>query len=574
MFSRQTHISARIFILALLLIGLAACGRKSGNTPLSYVPADTPFVFANIQPINEHQFKIQSRLLAFSLPSQIATLRRLSQKSKAHNPQLAGLLDAIANELDQGNLQAFAQHSGIRIKGLTAIYGIGLIPVVRFQISDVAAFQAMLQRLQNGYGQAFPKAMLGKQAYWHITLGKAPLQLLIAVEDQQGVLALAPGKAKPELLKRILGIQRPGKSLQSTNQLSELADHHGYRKDSIITDIHIDRIVKTIFSDKDPMLRTLLKNKASVLSANCAVGAKRIASHVPEISAGATRIEANQLDSRVDIRLAPGIIKAFSALPTYLPGLKSIDKAPLAILVAIPIAKIRDFWIAQADAVAAQPFTCGKLTNLNRVFARMRDNLPKLGIPPIGELTGVGVAIDQLPAQHAAGKMAGLRAQVVVTSSNPRGLLALSRATVPGLRNAKIKPDSVPVLINAPKLATRITEPLWLALSPHRIGVGVGQNENEKLAKLMKAAPAQPGFLMAAHYTGAAIYDLMKNIIAMQTRKIAYATHPSTVLEAKLQLQALQSFRKNMQMVRSASLEMRMGKQGLVLTNQTTIKPD
>ncbi len=573
MFTRQARVLTRILILALLAIGLVACGRKSSNAPLSYVPADTSFVFANIQPINENQFKLQSRMFAISLPMQIASLRKLSQKFKTNDPHAAGLLDAFANELDQGSLQAIAKHSGIRLKGLTAIYGIGLTPVARFQINDINAFQAMIQRLQNGYGQAFPKTMLGKQAYWHIALGKAPIQILIAIEGQQGVLALAPGKANPELLKRILGIQRPEKSLQSTGQLNELADHYGYRKDSIITDIHIDRIIKTVFNGKDPMLLTLLKNKMPVLPANCAVDAERIASRVPEISGGATRIKADQYSKRIDIRLAPDIIKAFSTLPTYLPGLKSIDKASLAILLAVPVAKIRDFWIAQADAVAAKPFTCGKLTNLNRAFARMRANLPKLGIPPIGELTGIGIVIDQLPTPHSTGKMTGLRAHAIVTSSNPQGLLALSQATVPGLRNTHIKPDSVPVPINAPKLSTRIAEPLWLALNSHHIGVAVGQNGNEKLAKLMKAAPAQPGFLMAMHYTGVAMSRLLDNFVTMQTRRIAHTPRSSTALRAKLH-QALQNIRKQMQMIRSTNIEIRMGKQGLVLTSQTEIKPN
>ena len=63
--------------------------------------------------------------------------------------------------------------------------------------------------------------------------------------------------------------------------------------------------------------------------------------------------------------------------------------------LSLPVLKLKDFWIKQADAVAAKPYTCAQLTALNEGFANSKAKVDVTIPPPFSDLTGVRFALDK-----------------------------------------------------------------------------------------------------------------------------------------------------------------------------------
>ncbi|MEO7072198.1 MAG: hypothetical protein ABI300_04175, partial [Rhodanobacter sp.] len=66
------RLTTRFIALGLAGILLVACGRKDKNAPLAFVPADTPYVLANLDVLDASTRDALLTQADASMPSQIA----------------------------------------------------------------------------------------------------------------------------------------------------------------------------------------------------------------------------------------------------------------------------------------------------------------------------------------------------------------------------------------------------------------------------------------------------------------------------------------------------------------------
>ena len=168
------------------------------------------------------------------------------------------------------------------------------------------------------------------------------------------------------------------------------------------------------------------------------------------ISAGMTTLEQEPLAYRLNVDLAADIAKTFSGIDVKLPGLGTDKLAPLDFALAMPVKELRSFWMAQADAVAAKPFTCPALTELNAGLRQAAHD----GAKDRG-------AAGQRPARHApdAGQREASRrrasrsrkrrspGRVLIASDNPEGMLAMAQMAAPAVGTAVRAKDGKPVAL-------------------------------------------------------------------------------------------------------------------------------
>src|SRR4029079_16704289 len=64
--------------------------------------------------------------------------------------------------------------------------------------------------------------------------------------------------------------------------------------------------------------------------------------------------------------------------------------------VALPVLRLKDFWIAQADAAAAKPYACASLKALQDGFAQAKAKLDVTVPPPFSDLTGLRVSLSKV----------------------------------------------------------------------------------------------------------------------------------------------------------------------------------
>ncbi|UGB38943.1 hypothetical protein [Frateuria soli] len=586
----------RILALALAGLLLAACGHKDKDAPLAFVPADTPYVAANLDVLDDDTRAALFAQADAQMPTEVAQMRAAADEMAAKDPGTANLLRAFAKELDGKSVETFAQGAGLDLKGYSALYGLGLAPVLRFQLSDTDAFEAFVGRLEAAYGKKLDVANLDKQSYRRHVSTATGTQLILAVVGKQAVAAILPADASQPLLRQALGLDRPARSLQDDGRLAKLAKAKGYEKWAV-GELDLTRALPLAASGKDPLFNALLKARAEAESAktgepvanqlqippSCQADAARIASRVPELSFGYTRLEARHQDMRWDISLASDIAQAFAGLEVDLPGLGAAqNSSPFEFFLGLPVAQVRAFWSAQADAVAAKPFTCPALTDLNDTFAKLGQSMQKAAIPPFGDLLGVGLSLDSLtPGQ--ANAMPKFTGRLVLGTSNPAGLLAMGQMMTPALAQLKLTADGKPVAL-PPALANMFGQPAWLAMGPKSLALGLGAGEDGKLADALKAPIGKPGQMLRLHLSGQMYLDWV-NLMQQKADSLTSAAaalskdEPAggetaadkAAIAARTKAQ-FDSMRAQAARIESMDAQARVDGSGLVISSQTTLK--
>lgn len=533
----------RWLALAAAVVVLAACSSNK-DTPLTYVPADTPYVVANLKPLSDQALAGMAPASASTtqFAAQLAQVRDLASRlDQSNEPHLANLLRALI-DLPQG--QSYAQiqeQTGIDRHGLFALYGAGLSPVLRGQLSDPDRFKAYIAKLEKAYGQPFAKATLDKRAYQHLDLGKSGLQFLVATQGKQFVTALLPAQASTAQLRLVLGVDRPQHSIAGSGRLSKLAKSQGYGP-YLAGYLDTTKLPALLAGAHDPLLQSMLQAAvgnarpadAHSLPATCEADLARIAARVPLISLGYTRLDAKETTGQIDIRLASDIVQAFQGAGTQVPGLGQASSAPLDFAMALPVPEFRKFWLAQAEAVSAKPFTCPALSGLNKMFAGVQAQLPKSGMPAFDDVRGFRLVLDHAAIADMqsvrAGQLPKLQARLLVASHNPAGLWNLAKASIAPLATLTVNADGKPVAL-PPALTSRAGQPAWIAMNSRALALGIGADERDHLSPMLDAPAAPPGTLMRMHVTGELYLNWLETFDKEMTRAQA-ARAPGTNTDA------------------------------------------
>lgn len=591
--------TTRYLVLGLASVMLAACSHKDKDAPLAFVPADTPYVAANLEVLDDSTRKALFARANARLPADLARLDAAAKRMAKNNPDGARLLRAFRAEFTGKTMQQFAQDAGIAVDGHSALYGLGLAPVLRFDLSDSKAFDGFVGRLESAYGKKLDVASIGKQSYRKYAFAASGTQMILAVVDQQAVIAWLPGNAAPTLLRQALGLDRPQKSLQQDGRLAKLAKAKGYQP-AYVGYIDLTRALPLALGGKDALLGAIRTAHAKAESAktgepvanqlqvapSCSGEAARIAARVPSISFGYTRLSAKQQDMRVDVALADDISQAFAGIQVALPGLGGSGGAPFDLSLALPVAQLRTFWMTQVDAVAAHPFTCPHLTDINDSFAKLGPTLQKSAIPPFGNMSGVRIALDSLtPGQHPT--VPSLSGRLVLGTSSPAGVLAMGQMMVPALAKMKLATDGKPLPL--PKdMLSMLEQPAWLAMSDKALVLGVGAGEDAKLGSTLQDPVGTAGQMARMHLTGAMYLDWVQlmetkvDTLAAASAAISQSDDPSlgddtapaespsdAAARSKAHFAALKA---QAQSIDSIDAEMHVDQHGMVITTQTAFK--
>jgi hypothetical protein len=582
----------RLIALGLASALLAACGHKDKDAPLAFVPADTPYVFANLDVLDDDTRDAMVAQADAQLPEQVVQMKSSAEDLIAKGDVEAGhLLRAFAAELDGKKIDAFAKNTGLDLKGHSAIYGIGLSPVVRFELADPTAFEGFVGRLETAYGKKLETATIGSQSYRHVTPKDSGLQLVLAVVGKQAVATLLPADAPQPLLRQALGLDRPDKNIQDDDRLDKLAKAKGY-KPYAVGQIDLVRMLPLVATGKDPLFAALLKHKleaqsaetgapvpaAGELPASCQADATRIAARVPSMSFGYTRLDAKHQEQRFDIALAADITKAFSGLKVETPGLGQDGDAPFDLSIALPVEQLRTFWSAQADAVAAKPFACPALVQLNEGFGKIGPAMQQAAIPPFGDIRGLRIALDSLKAPAAGATIPDFSGRILLATRNPSGLLAMSQAFMGG-NSIKLTNDGKPVALPQ-NLTAMAGQPGWAAMNDQAIAIGLGAGEDAKLGDMLKASIGDSG-RMARAYINGDMYRTWVNYMAEKIDANAAAAAPDvdepaadkSPSAATMRLKSqFQGMRAQAEHIVSAGGEVHVDDDGMVITGKNELK--
>lgn len=523
----------RLIALGVASVLLAACGHKDKDAPLAFVPADTPYVAASLDKLDDDAYEAMLNQVNTELPGQVAQMKAVAQDMEAKgNVDGSHLMKAVAAEFDGKTAEAALKNLGLDVKTGSAIYGLGLSPVARVSLADPAAWEAFVGRLETAYGKKLETADAGGQAYRHVAISDTGIQLVIATVGKQAVVSLLPSDAAQPLIRQALGADRPEKSLQEDGRLADLAKDKGY-KDYAVGLLDLTRLLPLIATGKDPLFAAFIKQQsaktgepAPALPPSCQTEASRIAARVPTISFGYTKLDLHHQNQRVDIALADDVTKAFSGLKVELPGLGQDASAPFDVSLALPVEQIRTFMTTQSEAVAAKPFECPAFASMNDSFTKLGSTMQQAAIPPFGDIRGVRIIIDSFKPAASATQMPQVTGRVVLATRNAPGLLAMGQAVLGG--DFKLAGDGKPAALPA-NIVGMLGMPGWAAMNGQAIAIGVGLGEDAKLDEVLMASTGDAGRLSRMHLNGD-MYRAWVDVMADKAK--AYANAMSTAAGA------------------------------------------
>lgn len=493
--------TARRLVPLALLLTLAACAKKPDpDSPLAFVPADTPYVMANLEPVSQpvlDQWTSMSReVWPISLEMYRRMLDKVEQQDSAGVKAARAVLEEVATHLAANTPEKL----GFKGNTHAAVYGIGLLPVLRLQLADPEALRATVARVEAKAGAKLPVANLGGLDYWSVSVEKA--QLLFAISGKQLVLSVAPAAISDDLRKQLLGVTRPAKTLDP-EVLVALNQRHGYTPQGSGY-VDIVRLMDFYTNEADPVRRELVKalpaEAMPAVDPVCKTELGQIAGHFPRISLGYTELDTKRMTLHAQLDMDATLARDFTAAWTAAPGTGGKAEGLLDISLSLPVLKQKAFWLKQAKAVTDKPYACPDLADLNDAFANLKKSLDTTIPPPASDLTGLRVSLSKLEfkSEKEAPDYAG---KLLVALTNPAGAVAMGQLALAPLKDLKLLPDGKPVALPA-DLAPAQLPPMFAAMNNSALALSAGAGEEAGLGAYLEAPAANKVVFLRTYFSG------------------------------------------------------------------------
>ncbi|HEU4855748.1 MAG TPA: hypothetical protein VFS86_00430 [Rhodanobacteraceae bacterium] len=538
----------------LCALTLAGCGKHvAPDAPVTFAPADTPYLFANTRALPEAVGKAWGQAGNAMTSMRVRQLGQFANALGQQDPAVGAVLDAIKDELASAHsAKDLAQATGFSRSALYAFYGIGDVPVLRVELASPDAFNAFWARVEKRAGVTAPSATLGKQSYRVIGGPAAKLHLLVAIEGKQLVATLAPATADAAMLRQLLGLDKPARN--AVDRLARIDGEQGYG-DHGSGYIDLPKLFANLYDGKDALAQAFAKSLGgSLADPACASEFAALAGQAPLASLGYKTYSAQEIRGSVDVQLSPSLLGALSALKQPVPGMAANSGTSLFDMVlALPLQRWQAFLKGRAEAAAARTYQCPALQSLND-FARAAANPPVQLPPEAASMQGFRVVLDTWDSgSQSAGR-------VLVASSNPAELAQKVQQTLPQFALKTIPTNGKPVAFDLPP---RLQAMLgggnqgWIASNSRALALGIGTGEDARLGATLDAPAGNGDALLRMHFDGK-MYPLLGSWIS----RLAAMTPPAT--QARVQQEAA-AFDVMGKMIRSADVDVTLDARGLHL---------
>lgn len=520
------HRHRRLAALAVAAFALAACNKPpaTSDAPLAFAPADTPYAYANLEPVPAAFTDAWSRPMQDYWPQMFTMYQTLLDDAKPGlDPRTSRIAHALLDEVRTHAGWDKLKEIGLKPDGKVALYGVGLVPVLRLELGNADAFRAEIAKVEKAAGETLPVAKTGTQEYWQV--GNGRLAAAIAIVNSHLVVSLLPPNADDKLKQTLLGLARPAQDLASAGTLEQLARQKGYSPHGAgFVDFGklVARLSKPL-EGSDAEFASALGLPALSTDDACRAEFADIAHTFPRLTIGAEEMSAQRLRVATQFEIEGALAQRFAAAIGAAPGSADANVGAIDIGVALPVLKLRDFWVAQAQAVAARPYRCAALSALNDMFAESKAKVDVTVPPPFSDLTGLRVTLDRFVA-GSAGAMPDFAGKLLIGSSNPLAALAMAQLAVPGLQKLKLAADSKPVAVPADIVPVK-TPPLFAAMSDKAIALAAGADQSPALGAYLSAPAAKDAVFVRLHFSGivyawmAQSFATMKSVLPPEKQK-------------------------------------------------------
>jgi len=518
----------RLATLILSTAIIAACGKSAApanDAPLTFAPADTPYAYANLEPLPADVIAAQSKqmhaiwpLLFQQYDSMLASAPDLGEKPRK-------VLNAVLDELRPRDSIEKLREIGVKSDARVAIYAVGLVPVLRIELGDPAAFRAMIGRIEAKSGDKIAVGKLGAQEYWQF--GDEHANVIVALQNTHLVATVWAPSVSDAVKQALLGITKPAKSLADAGTLQAIAKQYGYSPygEGFFDSVALVQRLSNAPTGTDLELAKAMQlpTEGAITDPVCKAEILSIAQNFPRILIGAENMAPNHISIGAQFEMAPALAQQVTAALAPAPGTGAPAVGLLDFSLALPILKLKDFWIKQADAIAANPYKCAQLAGINESFRSSKAKVDTTIPPPFSDMTGMRTTISRFTPGATPTAPPDVAGKFLLGTTNPLAAIGMAQLAVPQLKDFKITTDGKPVAL--PQGLVPSAPPLTLAMSDKAIASAAGKGEEADLGAFLNAAPAATPVFMRMHFSGA-IYGIMGRYSDLLKAGMTTGKHP------------------------------------------------
>lgn len=500
-------INKRLASTVLVALLLAGCGGGGSSSPLTdpdgilgYVPANTPYVFAGVESMPDAALdkleESSDNVFAAYKTVVSATLEQMAEEGEieANDEELEvtlSLAEAVIDLLQSDNLRA----AGVPRGAQTAVYGVGLLPVARVELSNPVAFEAKIAEIEADIGTDLDTRDIRGASYRYLALDEA--QFVIAVIDDYAVLAVTPVDLSEGSIAAVLGLDKPADNIAESGALETLAADYeftsyglGYLSISQITEAFIGNA-----EGVDAELMAMSDASPADISEVCRNDIRSMVAIMPRIVSGYTAVDAGQLASNTVFELRSDIAAGLTAVSAPVPGMGMDHGGLMSFGMSIDSLALRDFLETRFDAYEEEPYACELLAGVQLMIDQARISLNQ-PLPPVAySFKGFLGVVDRIEGMDFAGQQPPevVDARVLVANDNAPALLAMGAMFSPEIAALNLEPNGVPMQLPLPQLAAFATA-AYVAMTESALAISVGDGAPERLSELLQspAAPSQP----------------------------------------------------------------------------------
>ena len=504
-----------VAVCAFLFSTNAEAARKAKDL-LQYIPEDTPYVMAFTRPLPDEvmdkfepavdkTLSAYRRILQYHMSEEMVELST-EEGGAEKAEQLQAFMDEILNLMSIEGLR----NAGMGRDALFAVYGDGLLPVIRIALSNRAQFDAAIERIESKASDELPTATVAGESYRYVDLDE--MRVVIATLGNDAVISLVPAGAGDERLAETLGLTKPRKNLAKSKTLRNISKEYGFT-DHFVSFIDVERIASAFIGDpggRNAELLAVMDYDPSKFSAQCQAEFASLAGIAPRIVLGYKAVNKAYLETGMVVELRDDIAAGLATLPAVVPGLGPDLGGLFSFGFSLDPLALRSFYEARLDAMEADPFECEALGELQASTVKGREALAQ-PIPPvvysfrgflanITNIEGMDIATETPPES--------IDASILFAIENAQDLVTMAAMMSPEVAALNLVPDGKAKRLDLPQLA-EIAEQAFAALSANGLSVSMGEGADANAEGMLTADVASSKPLMSAAFDARRYYEFV-----------------------------------------------------------------
>ena len=488
---------------------------------LQYIPAETPYVMAftkplpddlmdKFEPVVDQTLSGYERILRYKVSEVMVELSREeggAEKAK----QLQELVDEFTSLMSVQGLR----DAGIDRDSVFAIYGDGLLPVFRIELSDRDKFDATVSRLESKSPQKFQVGTVGGESYRYYDIEEA--RFVVATPGDSAVITIVPSTYSDERLARALGIKKPQDNV--ADGLEEIRNAYDFT-DHFVGFVDVEKLAASFLGDPSGLNKELLlvaEHDPEELMEECRAEFAELASVAPRVVVGYTNVNKSFLDTRMVVELREDIASGLATLPTAVPGLGADLGGLLSFGFSLDPMAARSFLEARLDAMEADPFECADLGELQASVAQGRQALAQPLPPVVYNFSGMLAHISDVQGMDLRTKKPpeSVDASFLVAFKNAQDLVNMASMMIPQVAEMNLLPDGKARALDLPQLA-EIADKAFVALSNVGISVAMGEGSAENSEAMLVADVEMPPPFVSFSMDSKRYYDFVGDALMQE----------------------------------------------------------